>query len=273
MTPLQVEFFDASVAAQKAQKQAMEKAAKEKKQQQQVLVGGLLAAIFVLFQWYQAQQESQWEQLVSRVNDAKPTPQLLSDLDQFLEGVKAREGKAANLNLQQAYYRRALFAANNLDQAITTESDKQKLEEVHKKAEEPLGALINQNMRNTKRLETGSTDKALEETRRILLEETGADLDQSKGLSSKKEEKQIPCETLKEIEKVWTKKLLPEPCGWATYGGADGDSNYYYSDRCTALGGQTLTLSIFQDNPDSIKFLLDRLETCGLVKKTAASQG
>jgi energy-coupling factor transporter ATP-binding protein EcfA2 len=257
MTPLQVEFFNASVNAQKAQKQAIEKAAKEKKQQQMILVGGLLVAAFASFQLYQAQKESQWEQLVSKIYDAKPTPQLLSDLDKFLEGVKIRSGEA-NLALQHSYYRKALFAANSLDQVITTEAEKQKLKKIHEEAEGQLGTLINKYKLDelTNHLKTGSIKAALEETRRILLEETGGDLDRSKGLSSDDEGRQIPCKTLEEIGKRWTNKLSPQPCAWSTYPQADG---------CTALDKHTLTLAVFQYDYESFPLLRNRLKTCRLV--------
>jgi hypothetical protein len=265
MTLLKLEFFNASVDADKSQTQAIEKATKEKKRQQQFLVGSLLIVVFALFGVLQAQQKSQWEQLVSRVYDAKPSPKLLSDLDEFLKGVETRTG-AGNLDLQLSYYRKALFAANRLNQ-IRIKSEIQKLETVHDEAEKQLGTLINENKldelknrlntistKETK--ETKETEEALEETRRILLEETGADLDQSEGLSSDDEGRQIPCKTLEEIGKMWTKKLLPQPCGWGTSAEAEG---------CKALGGKTLTLAVFKYDYGSFPFLRDRLKTCRLV--------
>jgi WD40 repeat protein len=72
MNSLQVEFFNASVDAEEAQKQAAERAEKEKKRQRQVLVGvlstGLVltsgTTIFALFQGQQAQRQ-RVEQLVA----------------------------------------------------------------------------------------------------------------------------------------------------------------------------------------------------------------
>ncbi|BDM83557.1 WD40 repeat domain-containing protein [Acaryochloris marina] len=65
MTPLQLEFFQASVNAERAKQESIKKAAKEKKRQQQILAGvmsaGLVltsgAAIFSLFQVQNAQRQ------------------------------------------------------------------------------------------------------------------------------------------------------------------------------------------------------------------------
>ncbi|HEY9600008.1 MAG TPA: WD40 repeat domain-containing protein, partial [Allocoleopsis sp.] len=72
MTPLQMEFFNASLEAENAQKQAAEKAQKERKQQRQRLVGVLSTGLVLttsstLFAVYQLQQvqRNQVEQLAA----------------------------------------------------------------------------------------------------------------------------------------------------------------------------------------------------------------
>jgi energy-coupling factor transporter ATP-binding protein EcfA2 len=104
-------------------------------------------------------------------------------------------------------------------------------------------------------LEEQYTEGALKKTYQILMQTEGvrADLNQNGSLDTQLEADQIPCEILKELEKLWQEK----GCSWY-------EQNPYLpsSPNCKALKQTTLSYLIFAANLNDYPIAVDRIKTC-----------
>ncbi len=108
------------------------------------------------------------------------------------------------------------------------------------------------------------TPSPLQTTYKILMRDfgAGADINNDGELNSHEESVQMPCETLKEIEKLW-REVTEGRCRWS-------GSNYNpvaYPTDCRELNKITLTQRVFKLPFESV--ILNRLEACQLIPKSA----
>lgn len=103
------------------------------------------------------------------------------------------------------------------------------------------------------------TPGALKISYKLIMLSNGArgDINHDGKLASPEEATQIPCETLKDIEKLWL-QVTDNRCGWS------GLSSSYtkYPTECMELNGLTLTTSLFHLPFESL--ITDRLKSCNL---------
>jgi energy-coupling factor transporter ATP-binding protein EcfA2 len=104
--------------------------------------------------------------------------------------------------------------------------------------------------------ESQYTESPLRTTYQILMQSfgAGADLNQDGKILNKLEAAQIPCLTLKEIEKLW-RDYTKKRCGWY---GSDTVNGEYENNQCTELNHESLINIIF----DPIDFARDRIDQC-----------
>jgi hypothetical protein len=110
------------------------------------------------------------------------------------------------------------------------------------------------------------TPGALQTTYKILMRNwgAGADLNNDGRLNNDIEALQMPCEILRDIEKLW-RKATGERCGWyglnAQYSNSSSDEKYMaVGTKCSEFNGVTLSAMIFVlpgDYP-----AIDRLKAC-----------
>ena len=190
------------------------------------------------------------------VSQPEQVQQILSEgvkaIDDGLKEASQLKGKNDETALQ--YYRQIrekiyarLDEVRGLQKDAKTEEETAQLQEFQKvlegklpKAENGLIELIEQHRIQTQlktELEQNKIKEALQTTRKILMEDTGADRN-SDGLvgSQEQELKLIPCATLKSIEELWRDS---KKCAWL---GAKGD---FVDPNCTALGGSSLIVDVF----------------------------
>jgi HD superfamily phosphohydrolase len=105
------------------------------------------------------------------------------------------------------------------------------------------------------------TKGALRTTYAILMRELGAKADTNGDgkINNLEEARQLPCDTLKEIEAIW-RKSTENRCGFY------GENSFYQASRCTQLNGRTLTETVFFVTYDPI---IERLKSCNVVPKAA----
>ncbi len=105
------------------------------------------------------------------------------------------------------------------------------------------------------------TKGALRTTYAILMREVGAKADTNDDgkINNVEEARQVPCDTLKEIEAIW-RKLTENRCGFY------GKNSFYQAPSCTQLNGRTLTETVFFVTYDPI---IARLKSCKVVPQGA----
>ncbi|MEK0195640.1 hypothetical protein WME70_30095, partial [Microcoleus anatoxicus PTRS1] len=253
----------------------------------QRMTGAAISSLLVIvvsggFAWWQRQQSLRIIQDVSAGIDVG-TPQLLSILPDFL---RIADGHRNGGDVERAlsYYRKILTEADKLlkpspNQQVKLQPQEQKnLQDVSLKAEKSLVETIEKyrlpqleeqlkkgeigQIKNEPNLEMTDfeeqyTKGALQTTYKILIRDLGADLNNSGRLENPQEAERIPCETLKQIDKIW-RQLTQKPCGW--YG---SKSDPYQKTNCPQLSNQTLTIWIFAP-PYNIA--IDRLNFCQVSK-------
>jgi len=108
-------------------------------------------------------------------------------------------------------------------------------------------------------LENRFTDGALKETYKILMNDIGADANQSGLLVPQEEADRMPCIILIDIEKLW-RKYTNNKCGWY------GKERNLKEVECSELKGLTLTSSVFFSHDYGIP--KNRLNRCGFKAKS-----
>ena len=105
------------------------------------------------------------------------------------------------------------------------------------------------------------TKGALQTTYAILMREMGAKADTNDDgkINNLEEARQLPCDTLKEMEIIW-RKSTENHCGFY------GENSFYQAPKCTQLNGRTLTETVFFVTYDPI---IERLKSCNIVPKEA----
>ncbi|MEA5511585.1 CHAT domain-containing protein [Crocosphaera sp. UHCC 0190] len=240
--------------------------------------------------WTQYQQK-QLEQLIryasSQVITSDNINNVMNILPNYLDKVNKNQNQQ-DFEKVMGDYRQVLMVATNTNEAIQENPDnfkistsqKQQLKEIAKQAESSLAEMIykyriprlkqqlenqefgskkvsNNLNNNPNEIEIDATKTqytgALETTYNIIMNSIGVKADQNNNqILDEGEENLIPCETLKEIEKIW-RKATNNHCGW--YG-----SQEIFEPNCQELLGHTL-LSILMYPPD-IPLLDNRLNYC-----------
>lgn len=253
----------------------------------QKLTGAAIASLVAIvvsggFAWLQRQQSLRIIQDVSAGIDVG-TPQLLSILPDFLR-IADRHRNGGDVERALSYYRKILTEADKLfkpspnQQVKLQPQERQKLQYISLKAEKSLvetieryrlplleeqlkkvqiGQLKNEPNLEITDFEEQYTKGALQTTYKILIRDLGADLNNSGRLENPQEAERMPCETLKQIDKLW-QQLTQKPCGW--YG---SKSDPYQKTNCPQLSNQTLTIWIFAP-PYNIA--IDRINSCQVSK-------
>lgn len=250
--------------------------------------GAAIVSLFVIivsggFAWWQRQQSLRVIEDVSLGIDVG-TPQLLAVLPDFLKIADKLRDKG-DVERALAYYRKILTETDKLQAQISASQSKnvkespEKIKAIAQSAEASLvrtlekyrlpkleedlkngkiGQVKNEPNLQTTQFEEQYTEGALRTTYKILLRDLGADMNNTGRLENSQEAGRMPCETLKQIDKLW-QQLTQKPCGW--YG---SKSDPYEKTNCPPLSNQTLTIWIFAP-PYNIA--IDRLNSCQITKK------
>lgn len=102
-------------------------------------------------------------------------------------------------------------------------------------------------------LEKRFTDGALKETYKILMNDVGADANQSGLLTPESEADRMPCLILKKIEELW-RGNTEQRCGWY------GRENLLAEDQCSELNRKSLMAAVFY--PHDYGIPIARLDYC-----------
>jgi energy-coupling factor transporter ATP-binding protein EcfA2 len=123
---------------------------------------------------------------------------------------------------------------------------------------------INQNDYNPLEQEKQFSSGAVQTTYSLLMQDFGvkADLD-NKGDIDKNEANIIPCELLREIEKLW-RDATQERCGWYNPDNLNEKNNSYYAPKCEELNKNTLISEILVFPYGHLR---KRLEYCLVIPK------
>lgn len=187
-----------------------------------------------------------------------------------------------------AYYRQILTVAGRLRQRNRensqglSNSQKETIDKIGTEAEDSLAYLIHKYripelqqflmkpnpqfseiLRQSEKTDFANqyTEGALRTTYEILMRNSGAgaDLNDDGFIGDQQEADQLPCETLKEIERLW-RQATEQRCGW--YGSKDVYTEYE-NPVCHELdiNANTLTMSIF-DQP--VEWVVQRFDSCGI---------
>ncbi len=181
------------------------------------------------------------------------------------------------LNKLFAYYRNIINATGNLKLKVN-ESDKNRLQTTLIKAEKSLAQMIykyripklklelkqpnpnfGQLLPNKKRTEFEQQySGALRTTYEILMRSSGAgaDLNNDGYIRDRQEANQMPCEILREIERLW-REATDGRCGWY------GEEGQYEDADCRELppDRNTLYVSIFEFTQE---YAITRIKDCGI---------
>jgi energy-coupling factor transporter ATP-binding protein EcfA2 len=208
----------------------------------------------------------------NRVDKLKNT----EDLKQALAYYRQHE---KDINRLFAYYRNILSVTGRLQTKITEPVMKNKLKDISKEAEKSLAEMLYKYRISQLKLdlakpypkfgkflpdrkrtdfESQYQEGALQTTYIILMRESGAgaDLNNDGFITDQQEAAQMPCSTLKEIERLW-RQATDERCGWY------GEEGQYQDADCRELDRDrsTLYVSIFDFYNDEA---IERIKACGL---------
>jgi energy-coupling factor transporter ATP-binding protein EcfA2 len=184
-----------------------------------------------------------------------------------------------DINRSFAYYRNILSVSGRLQTKITEPVMKDKLKSISKDAEKSLAEMLykyrisqlkldlakpnpqfGKFLPNKERtdFESQYQEGALQTTYVILMRESGAgaDLNNDGSIADQQEAAQMPCSTLKEIEKLW-RQATNERCGWY------GEEGQFQDADCRELDPDrsTLYVSIFDF---ATNHAIERIKGCGL---------
>jgi energy-coupling factor transporter ATP-binding protein EcfA2 len=240
--------------------------------------------------------------LLQQARDYKNQVDHLGNTADIEQAIVYYQNHQSDIDKSFAYYRQILRAAGRLQQQIkkhpqqfsTSLKNGEKLPQVSQKidgilqeAEASLAKLIlkyripqlhkylkkpNPNigkvLGNTEKIdfENQYTEGALRTTYNILMrgDGAGADLNNDGFIQDKQEANQLPCEILKEIERLW-REATEQRCGWY------GSESEYEDTDCNVLdiNASTLTKSIF-DFP--AEFVVERFKYCKVPSPETSNQ-
>ncbi len=281
-----IELVEASSRAiDEAKNKELKQERKARKAAQRAALGFAIASLAIVFSggfaWWKQQQLQQatydvWSDLsLTR-----------SETANFLKEAEARaekQRKAGDIDRSLAYYRQiraeTVKILSDLSNTQKSEPETQLISKLSERAESSMAELIHEyrlkyliadlnhgkkkgcfgtrKPHKTTDFENQYTPGALKTTYKILRRDfgSGADLNDDGLIESPEEADQIPCKTLKEIERLW-RDATDGRCGW--YG---LNSEYWeYPTECSELEKKTLTSMIFDFPFESV--IENRLEFC-----------
>jgi hypothetical protein len=242
------------------------------------MVSGLVCAAFLVTGGF-AQQQQQSKQTIEAVFLGANTTKILSALPSLLQTADTlRDRQDVNA---LAYYRRIREEAVKLLRIIQVNRQPDRkfsvsqlelkeilaqelnIKKISDDSEEALAEIIQEKLLPTLEKELQNFNKssndthkqnALQATYAILMQDSGAgaDLNGSSSIDSPVEAEQMPCETLKQIAKLWH-QYTQNRCGWY------GLNSPYEDSLCNELNRQTLTTSIFDFPYD---YAIHRINFC-----------
>jgi energy-coupling factor transporter ATP-binding protein EcfA2 len=276
----------------------LEQERKARRAAQRAVLGVGVALLAVLFSggftWWRQEKIQQavydaWSQFKGTAQGSDTLSINVNFLDEAQRRAQSYQ-RRGDVNRSLAYYRQiradtikflseSSRNSNNpnvqsvLQKSTTAENSLAKLIQEYRLGE--LKEKLQQGKFGKKRLDYNLTDfenrftpGALQITYKVLMRDlgAGADLNQDGQLNNKDEAAQIPCETLREIERLW-RDATRGRCGW--YG---SNSNYIeYPTNCDKLNGLTLTKMLFNIPVESP--IINRLEFCQVTAKPANTNG
>jgi energy-coupling factor transporter ATP-binding protein EcfA2 len=218
-----------------------------------VIIGSLGAILVAgIFTWKQQQQTQEAKQvfLDQALNIPVQTPELIKMLPEFLQAAKDLSQKGEEGERAIAYYAKILTEIRKLQEEIYPPQERETIKETNKEAKRSLVDIIKKIRITTllkSQLEQGNIGKrtsntyedldkqftgALHTTYKIIMLDTGADINRNGELDSLDEVKLIPCEILHELENVW-QNSTQRSCS-------------FYAENCQKeLGKQNLTMTLF----------------------------
>jgi energy-coupling factor transporter ATP-binding protein EcfA2 len=243
--------------------------------------------------------------LLQQARDYKNQVDHLGNTADIEQAIAYYQNHQSDIDKSFAYYRQILRAAGRLQQQIkkhpqefsTSLKNGEKLPQVSQKidgilqeAEASLAKLIlkyripqlhkylkkpnlhiGKVLGNTEKIdfENQYTEGALRTTYNILMRGSGAgaDLNNDGFIGDTQEANQLPCEVLKEIERLW-RQATEQRCGWY---GSESEYSEYEDTDCNVLdiNASTLTKSIF-DFP--AEFVVERFKYCKVPSPETSNQ-
>lgn len=258
-----------------------QKARKAEQLKNRVAVGSLSTILVVssiagIFSWQQQQQTLRARQVFYDLSLGVPvpTPELISMLPELLEEAKQLSQQDEEVERSIAYYAQILRQIQKLQKTSQelSQSQRETIKEVLQAAKPSVITLIKkehitllQQQLDKGRvgervsnihadLEKQFTD-ALQTTYKILMLDTGADINRDGNLDSLDEIELIPCEILLQVQDKWQ----VETQNRCSFRGQDGV--FSKSPHCQELGEENLTTTLFAF-PPSQSLLNQRLQAC-----------
>lgn len=245
------------------------KASKKARNISHLKIGGIitifLAALsfFSSFAWLKQQQNQRLELIRLATTDAITTnnsPIIADILPDYLK-ITQQNQEQNKINAAKADYQQIIVIGNNLLNTPAIAQDfspmeQQNIKNIIQIATNSLVEILRNKMlpqleselQKQNYGELVATDFSLKEnqytgalkiTYAIVLSQIGVYSDRNNdGYLTEGEEKLIPCETIKDLEKIW-RKYTQNRCGWY------GQENIYENQACIELNKTTLTQKIF----------------------------
>jgi energy-coupling factor transporter ATP-binding protein EcfA2 len=226
---------------------------KAEQMRNRVIIGSLGAILIAgIFTWKQQQQTQEAKQvfLDQALNIPVQTPELIKMLPEFLQAAKNLSQKGEEGERAIAYYAKILTEIRKLQEEIHPSQKRETIKETNEEAKRSLIDIIKKVRITTllkSQLEQGNIGKrtsntyadldkqftgALQTTYKIIMLDTGADINRNGQLDSLDEVKLIPCEILTELEITWQKST-------------QGSCSFYGENCQKELGKQNLAMTLF----------------------------
>lgn len=296
ISPPESEFIQNSLKVrdrlQKAEKERQQRESNLLK----IITGLAISALIILgFSFWQQRQSQKSIEAVFLGTDTteilNALPKLYTEANNFrnqVDKLKSTDDPInyyrqheANIKRSFAYYRNILTATSRLQNKIKPIQEKYKLKKMSEEAEKSLSDMLNKyripqlkselskphpnfgkllpGIERTQFEKQYTEESALRMTYEILMGDSGAGADLNKDgfIQDEQEANQMPCDVLKEIERLW-REATNEQCGWS------GEQDFYQTNNCKQLDSTMYSLIFPAAIGEDAK---NRLEVCRISPK------